>query len=101
MLHSRPEGAASRSRLGLILLILAIAACFSACKGPCEELADRICECELSASSQNQCNEQVRDAMQLRDVSAAEEAVCEAKLEGCTCEALEADDLAACGLAKD
>lgn len=83
------------------VLILAAAACFSACKGPCEELADLICDCELSASSQNQCDEQVRAAKQQREVSAAEEVTCEAKLETCTCDALQADDLAACGLSKD
>jgi hypothetical protein len=39
--------------------------------------------------------------MSSRESSAAEDAVCEAKLDTCKCEKLEADDLAACGLAKE
>jgi hypothetical protein len=72
----------------------------SACNGPCEELAKKICECELSQAAQNQCEEQVRSAMDGRDVTEQENAVCEAALDTCSCDTLEQDKLAACGLAK-
>ena len=59
-----------------------------------------ICDCELSQAAKNQCLEQVRSAMSGRDVTDAENQLCEAKLDSCKCDELEADKLEACGLSK-
>ena len=80
--------------------MLALALAPIGCNGPCEELANQICDCELSTSLKNQCLEQVRSAMQNRPVSNEESAACESKLDSCTCDRLDSEDFAACGLEK-
>jgi hypothetical protein len=63
-------------------------------------LAQQICECELNRREEEACREAIRAASAGRVPSEAEDQVCEARLDGCTCKALEEGDLAACGLAK-
>lgn len=73
----------------------------SACSGPCRALSDQICECKPNEPERAACRERVRlSESQKPEVSIAEEAVCEQRLDDCTCEALTDGDLAACGLAK-
>src|SRR5262245_20145782 len=82
----------------LACAVLAFAAI--GCNGPCEELANKICDCELSTTLKNQCLEQVRSAMQNRQVTNEESQVCEQKLDTCDCDRLASEDFAACGLQK-
>jgi hypothetical protein len=86
---------------GLVALVLSLAVgAIAGCQGPCTTLAEQICACEPNRALENSCLQTVRAAMNQREVSVAEAAVCEQKLDTCTCEALEDGDLVACGLAK-
>lgn len=72
----------------------------SGCNGPCESLAERICSCEPNSLEERGCIEEVRTAMGTYSPTPAEMEACEAALDTCDCEALEREDLAACGLSK-
>lgn len=88
-----------RDRLTLLaLVVVALAAGTSACTGPCETLANQICDCRPNRTEQDQCKQQVI-AGRGQTVTSDEDSVCDALLDSCTCEALERNDLAACGLA--
>jgi hypothetical protein len=63
-------------------------------------LAEQICACELNLREEDACLEAIRATSAGRTPSEAENQICELRLDGCTCEALEKGDLAACGLAK-
>lgn len=82
------------------VLVLSLGALLGACTPPCEALAQEICACELNLREEEACREAIRAAAAGRTPSEAEDQLCEARLDGCTCEALERGDLAACGLAK-
>ena len=83
----------------LIALTLLVTPVLSGCETPCNALADVICECEPNAAEEDVCKLRI-DIASDRAVSDAENEMCSMRLETCTCEALENDDLAACGLAK-
>lgn len=82
--------------LGLGLVMLAGVGC----NGPCESLAERICSCEPNNLEEQGCIEEVRITMGLYSPTPAELDACSAALDTCDCEALEREDLAACGLSK-
>lgn len=86
--------------LALSALLLSLGSLTSACTPPCEALAQQICACELNRREEEACREAIRAVAAGRTPSEAEDQICEARLDGCTCEALERGDLAACGLAK-
>jgi hypothetical protein len=89
-----------RTILSAMTVAIAFAAFASAgCSGPCEQLADQICACSANTPEENACIEQVRAAQ--REVTDAESQRCDTLLDSCTCDALEREDLSACGLAKD
>jgi hypothetical protein len=71
-----------------------------ACDGPCEVLAERICSCEPNVTEEAGCLEQVRAEMERFVPSDAETKSCDALLDadGCTCEAIEAEQFHLCGL---
>ena len=79
------------------LLIAALAA--PGCKNACEQLADFICSCEPNRSEEVSCQQAV-NAVSNRPVTPADSEQCEIRLDSCTCDALENDDLVACGLGK-
>lgn len=71
----------------------------SGCSGPCQTLAEMVCNCEPSRREQDSCLIRLDQNLD-RSVTAEEEALCEEQLETCTCDALAQDDFAACGLAR-
>lgn len=80
-------------------LALASLLTLAACSDPCRALADKICSCRPSTAEQNACLEQVK-ATTAHEPSDSENQRCAELIDGCTCEALEQNELAACGLAK-
>lgn len=89
----------SLSSLALSLALL-FGGLQAGCTPPCEALAEQICACELNLREEDACREAIRAASAGRTPTEAEDQICEARLDGCTCEALERGELAACGLAK-
>lgn len=91
----------ARAALGRALLLVAALGAIS-CGHPCRELSDRVCRCAQNAEQEARCLRQVRSLASQdrggRDAEAARQ--CAELLDTCTCEALAAGDLAACGLAK-
>ncbi|MBN2360014.1 MAG: hypothetical protein JXR83_11220 [Deltaproteobacteria bacterium] len=67
---------------------------------PCSTLADRICQCEDTEYLRQVCSQRVELQKQQRQPTDADKKACEAALKTCTCEALERQDLAACGFAR-
>jgi hypothetical protein len=79
---------------------LGLAAPLAGCGNACSALSEKICECRPNQPERNACVEQIRLSEIGKDeVSEAEAAACEARLETCTCESIEDGALAACGLA--
>ncbi|MBN4077472.1 hypothetical protein JYT19_01020, partial [Sulfobacillus acidophilus] len=76
------------------------------CTSPCEELANLICDCETTSAKMQACKTQVR----LRSSSdfttfAKDEEVCRQALDpknenGCTCLALEKNQIERCGMTR-
>jgi hypothetical protein len=86
--------------LSLVLFTVSLA---SACGDPCRQLADRICNCELTAAQRQTCRRdriesQTNDPLRLGPASTpAEQDVCIAALQTCTCEALDENRVELCG----
>lgn len=71
------------------------------CQSPCDELAHTICLCEATEAAQRTCT-QTSDAQAARmTITDAQQLRCEDLLQSCSCEALAADDVAACGMARE
>ena len=83
----------------LVLAVPLAAALFCAsCEDPCVTLAKRICDCELTSSERQDCRTQriVNEQSSVK-ITDADRSICEAKLDTCTCDALDVNDLDACG----
>jgi hypothetical protein len=69
----------------LLLALLPLLASLAACGSPCQDLAERICECELAGAIRDNCKASVRNqigsGVQKPDDQAQE--FCRAKLETC------------------
>ena len=84
------------SRLSVVALFV-FSALVTACDGPCQNLAQKICECEPNQTREQSCLVNVDFAT--RDPIANEDELCEQLLETCTCDAIDRGDFEACGLA--
>lgn len=84
-----------------VLLGLALGA--TACGSACKDLANKICKCQPTRSKENACKRSTSAAKRNLELSSKEEDACQEILDSgdCTCQALQAGDLAACGLAHD
>jgi hypothetical protein len=68
------------------------------CQDPCVQLANRICNCEPTPSDRRACQqERITNQQSKIELDDADRTVCQAKLETCTCDALDENDLEACG----
>mgnify|MGYP006977228726 CR=1 FL=1 len=72
----------------------------AACSDPCQELGEKICNCRPTELDRQNCLQRVSDESGQYDLSSDEENMCSALKKTCTCERLENQDLAACGLAR-
>ena len=86
--------------LSLGAFIIATAA---ACAGPCEQLANVVCNCEEDALQRQSCVTQVTNDVGRIKFLDADNAYCQEKLKTCDkdCVALRAGDRAACGFQKE
>ncbi len=90
----------TRAKPACVVLALALSTLLQfGCQGPCESLADRICGCEPNRLERDACQQQIRSAGN-PDITPQENEVCETLLDTCTCDALEREDIQACGLSK-
>lgn len=84
-----------RARLSALALLFSTFA--FACDGPCKNLAEYVCSCEPNRTEENACLLKIRLRADT-PVSQAEADRCDELLPECTCNALENQDYAACGL---
>jgi hypothetical protein len=73
-----------RSPLSLTLafgLTLALGA--AGCSSPCQDLGDRICNCEAEGQIRNNCKTNVKSRVKAASTSQSEQDYCEAKLGTC------------------
>lgn len=89
--------------LWMVLALFALLGLFSGCGSPCKDLADKICDCQPTRLRQDRCHTNVDAADRNTSLSGEEDDRCQAILDSgtCTCEAVQAADYAACGLAND
>ncbi|MBI4817978.1 MAG: hypothetical protein HY791_17080 [Deltaproteobacteria bacterium] len=87
-------------RVAGCLLLGGLLATATGCQSSCESLADTICGCLPNRSEESACAEATKASANARELTDADLAACEAKLDSCTCEALAYEDYAACGLTK-
>lgn len=72
------------------------------CIDPCQQLAERICACELTESQRNQCRqERITNQRDFLVADAESQEVCVAALETCTCTALDQNRTDLCGFTAD
>lgn len=78
-----------------------LAGLFTSACDPCDQLSAKICDCQPTETERRACRQDVDTQKRQRTVTDADRAVCAAKLETCTCAALDADDVVACGFSRD
>jgi hypothetical protein len=89
--------------LAFLTLFLALAMLSAACGSACEDLAHKVCKCQPTEAKKDRCNINVDAAVRNFDLSDEQEDRCQKILDQgtCTCEAVLAGDLNACGLSFD
>ena len=81
--------------------LLVLAAFISgACSSPCDELASTICGCERTTDQQAACRQTFITGNPV-GISSKRQDVCDKYLDSCTCDAIDAGNFAACGLANE
>ncbi len=92
-------------RLGRLFgaaLLSATLAVLAACGDPCRELALKVCDCPATAELRKQCSDRVAALSgQQGNSDAAAAQRCAGLLKGCSCAALRAGNLQACGLSTE
>ena len=72
------------------------------CSDPCTQLAQRICNCELTETARRSCRtDRITNQSGTVTIDDADKEFCAQKLETCDCAALDNDDLDACGFVND
>ena len=73
-----------RSRLSLTLAFgLALALAATGCSTPCQDLGERICNCEGEGQIRNNCKTNVQARVKASSATDSEQDYCEAKLSTC------------------
>jgi hypothetical protein len=81
-----------------IVVVVAVAVASAGCPDPCVALAERICNCEPTQTIRRTCIvDRVTSQQGAVTITDADREICAAKLDTCTCAALDANDLDACG----
>jgi hypothetical protein len=65
------------------LLALAALAALAACTSPCQDLGDRICECDPAGVGKDACLRQVSNAVDAQSLTSAQENACTDFLGAC------------------
>lgn len=82
-------------RLHLALLLPLSVLALAACKSPCRELSERVCECRESRFEQERCRQNAAANEGRLEPGAEAEALCEQRLEECP-DPAEGDRIALC-----
>jgi archaellum component FlaG (FlaF/FlaG flagellin family) len=87
----------------LIIALFLASSTIAACTTKCEDLANRICDCDEDPNQRSACRTQVINDSRTIQFKDADQKVCEAKLKTCDkeCVALRNNDRAACGFTKE
>lgn len=84
-----------------IALVASALLSLTGCKGACRELSEKLCECATSSVEREFCLQRVSNEQNRFEPNAAEEAVCEERLEACDCHTTATEEgKRACGLAR-
>lgn len=85
-----------------VLLASAVATlALSACKSPCRQLSEKLCECEPNTLEKEACLREVSQAESRNEVGEADNAVCAELLDKCDCRLIDtAEGKRNCGLAR-
>lgn len=97
---NRPGGEGNRGIVLRALPFFAVCCALwcAACQDPCVALAERICSCEPTDRDRRSCrNDRIVNQQSKVQITDADRDLCEAKLETCSCGALDENDLDACG----
>lgn len=85
----------------LALALLVALPFLAACSTPCEDLAEKICACEVTTTAREACERRASDLQDRRGTSDSEQNRCDEFVDGCDCNALDtAAGKRACGLAE-
>ncbi len=77
---------------------MVLAAAVAGCQDPCVALAERICNCEPTQINRRTCiADRITSQQGAVTLTDADRELCAAKLDTCTCAALDQNDLDACG----
>jgi hypothetical protein len=83
--------------VAVVSLVFGVVAA-AGCEDPCVTLATRICNCELTSAERTNCQtERIVNEQSSIKITDADRDVCVAKLQTCTCDALDNNDLDKCG----
>ena len=86
----------------VVSLFVALGGVLAGCPDPCVVLAERICNCEATAGERRACiADRVTNQQSAITVDEADREFCSSKLDGCSCQALDNNDFAACGFANE
>ncbi len=83
------------------VVLAAAGAPLAGCGNACVDLATTICDCSPTTAEQTACHNGVETQKLAQNANKAQLERCQELKDTCTCEALGARDLAACGLARD
>lgn len=84
-----------------ILLTALLSVGLEACASDCLKLAQKLCDCESTATERDTCNAAASSQKSLIDLTAADEEACSAALDSCDCRQLDTPEgKAACALAR-
>jgi hypothetical protein len=89
-------------RSGLLLVASSLLLLLPSCKSPCRALSEKLCDCRATTVEREQCARMVsQEESSVDEVTAEDEARCQALLEDCDCRNLQtAEGKRACGLAR-
>ncbi len=86
--------------VSLSIACLALAAA-SGCKGPCRQLAEKLCDCALTTADKDSCLQNVSNEDGRIGPTASDNQTCQQLLNGCDCHLINtAEGKYACGLAR-
>lgn len=91
-----------RSKVSSVLAVVGFGLMWGGCIDPCQQLAERICACELTESQRNQCRqERISNQRDFLVADTESQEACAAALDTCTCTALDQNRTDLCGFTAD
>ncbi|WP_338870422.1 hypothetical protein [Myxococcus stipitatus] len=83
-------------------LLCATLSGLTGCKGSCRELSEKLCDCAINSVEKEQCLQRAAQQESNVEPTPEDEAVCEAKLDGCDCRKIETPEgKRECGISRE